>query len=87
MFKFGAFYHNMLKIHPTDVNWAPPSVKKERKKKKTMFIGPTIHEKAPQKAGTYTYHVNVRPPGPLTLEGNLTTQFPHAILLKVSFVM
>ena len=47
------FYHILLKIHPISVNWVPLSVKK------TPDYYTKILEKAPPKAGTYVYYVNV----------------------------
>ena len=49
-FQLGAFYHNLLKIHPIYVNRTPTCVTKKKKKKNCYT---KIREKSPQKAGMY----------------------------------
>ena len=54
--KLGAFYNNLPKIHPISVIWAPSSLIKPPDRY-TKF-----REKAPQKAGTYTYTMSMWEP-------------------------
>ena len=58
MSKLGAFYNNLLKIHPNNVIWAPSSLTKNP----PIAISNLVkkHLNIRHKAGTYTYHVNVR---------------------------
>ena len=57
--KLGAFYNNLPKIHPIYKIWAPSSLMKPPPHRYTKF-----REKAPQKAGTYTYIMSIwDPPG------------------------
>ena len=61
--KLNVFYHNLLKIHPIYVFWAPLSLMKP-----SIDI-PNLAKKVPQKAGTYMYyHVNVRTSPPSGLK-------------------
>ena len=53
LLKLGAFYHNLLKIHPIHVIWAPSSLMKTYQiSRNSTWKGWHI----------YLYHVNVRPP-------------------------
>ena len=54
--KLGALYNNLPKIPPIYVIWAPSSLMK------TPDRYTKFREKVPQKAYSYEYHVNVRPP-------------------------
>ena len=58
MIKSGAFYNDLSKIHPIYVIWAPLSLMKspgcKAPDRYTKF-----HEKAPQKAGTYTFTMSI----------------------------
>ena len=59
--KLVAFYHNLLKIHPIYVNWAPSFDKNN-----SITIPSTNSRKStPQGRHMYVYHVNVRIPLPL----------------------
>ena len=55
--KLGAFYNNLPKIHPIYVIWAPSSLVNPHRYTK-------FREKAPQKAGTYTFTMSMWDPPP-----------------------
>ena len=58
--KLGAFYNNLLKIHPISVIWAPSSLMKTPRS-----LYQISRKSAPKGRHIYVYHVNVRtPPGP-----------------------
>ena len=56
--KLDAFYNNLPKIHPIYVIWAPSSLM-NTPDRYTKF-----REKAPQKAGTYTFTMSMWEPPP-----------------------
>ena len=65
MAKFGAFYNNLLQIHPIYVIWAPSSSSLMKTPENQPIPIPNFGKKIPQKARTYTsyaYHVNLRTP-------------------------
>ena len=66
--KLGAFYNNLPKIHPIYALWAPSSLMK------TPDCYTKFCEKAPQKAGTYTYTMSMWEPPTLCATCWYTTE-------------
>ena len=56
--KLGAFYNNLLKIHPMYVIWAPSSLMKTHQ---SLY---QYRETATKRHHIFVYHVNVRTPPP-----------------------
>ena len=61
--KLGAFYHQLLKIHPIYVNWVPSSVMKTR-----WFLYQNPPKSTPKGRHIYVYHVNVSTPPSMVIE-------------------